>query len=313
MTNLMLRSAILVSCAGITACSSVHGRPESISPTVVDSALEFDPGKIAFAASVDWIGGEDDDLRRARNNLVTARMYAVDSAYNRFEIALLNDSRHGNVAADIVTMVLNTTGAAISGVAAKTVLHASSSIIVGSKQAVDKNLLLDRAVSVLIGQMRARRAEIKTRIIGKLDLTYAQWPIALAWSEAADYEQAGSLLSALNAAAADASTKAESMEQRADLAVRRLDFDDSAESKILSDYFFADALPGVEQRRREALVKQAISDLAIDLKGVRLDIWLETANGADKFQILLYLLRKEPDPAGIQELSTGLAALRATP
>jgi hypothetical protein len=136
-----------------------------------------------------------------RNEIVSARMYIIDRAYGRFEGQLLVDAHQTGFITNLSSLMLTTAATAISTVDVKTALSASATIVNGGRTAYSKEVLAEQAVQALQGFMQARRAQVRTQLVERMQLTYGQWPLGLALSDLEAYFRAGTLTGAFLSAA----------------------------------------------------------------------------------------------------------------
>lgn len=134
--------------------------------------------------------------RARRNEIIGARMYAIDLRFSEFETELLRESRKAGFGTVLVELIVDISGSLASNGASQ-ILSAISAGITGTKEAFDKEILVEQTVQSLINQMRASRDQIAARIYGRLDLSVADYPLTVALADVEEYYQAGTLAGSL--------------------------------------------------------------------------------------------------------------------
>jgi hypothetical protein len=179
----------------LSACASSVGAPRtSINPNrdfatiIINNTL--DATELANLVRAGSIG------EQKRNEIVQARMAEIDVLYFEYENKVSNEIRQGNFAVTFAEIVVGGVGSLSSGGVSQN-LSALSSAISGTKAAFDKDLLLDQSIQAFVSQMRANRAAVKTLIVERLRSGPAEYTLQLALSDLAEYQQAGTLASAL--------------------------------------------------------------------------------------------------------------------
>ena len=131
-----------------------------------------------------------------RNRIIGARMYATDIRFSQFEEALFRDTRSGGFNATLATLGLTTAAAASTGGAAQA-LSGLSALIIGGREAFQKEVLSERTVIAIHTAMRARRAEVALRLRGGMQQPVARYTLESALGDLDAYYNAGTVLGAL--------------------------------------------------------------------------------------------------------------------
>ncbi len=131
-----------------------------------------------------------------RNRMIAARMHAIDIRFSEFEEALFRDTREGGFGTTVATLGL-TSAAAVSSGGASQVLAGIAALVVGGREAFQKEVLAERTVIAIHTAMRAKRAQVGLRLRAGLGQSLKQYPLALGLADLNDYYSAGTVLGAL--------------------------------------------------------------------------------------------------------------------
>ena len=153
-----------------------------------------------------YVQAVDPQKTAIRNQIIFSRMYAIDLAYSQYEMRLTRESQSVGFLGTLTQLGISTAGTFAGGEQTKTILHAASSGVTGVKEAYEKEILIERTISVLQQQMRARRQTAKAKIIQRTSHGAASYPLELALSDIEEYYRAGTITGALIGAAQDAGT-----------------------------------------------------------------------------------------------------------
>ena len=222
----------------LASCSSLrHGGAP-------DPAFSVDADLVAMRAALGTTGsvagyyaGAATDERR--NAFVDSRVALANLAYIQFISDLTADKQHLDAASDMLVLGLNLLGTAANGVRAQANLAATAAGVGGGKAIVDKSYYYQKTTSALVTTMNASRKEVLLRILDGVKKPLADYSFSQALADTHDYYAAGTLLSAVAAVQAGASTR----EAKADQALEL-----RGEAKVLTD----------EQIRDRSLVTNAI-------------------------------------------------------
>jgi hypothetical protein len=187
------RPAALLLLAGLTAgCASVAGGPPRLYP------VEEEIGIIRKGLSELRSAGTDETSQRNyRNNLIAARMYAIDIQYTAYEAALTRERQGVGFGAAATTVGLTTASGLVSPVATKDILTGIAGFITGARAAYENDILFAHSVQWIQTQMRGRRADIAARILDGTKRSTDQYPLAAALSDLEAYYRAGTLTGGL--------------------------------------------------------------------------------------------------------------------
>ncbi|WP_374944540.1 hypothetical protein [Sphingomonas sp.] len=245
-----------------------------------------------------------------RNALATAYMLVVDQAYDRFEAAMLQEARTGNFVATIASLGLATAGAVASGKTAS-ILSAANTGVIGEREAFNKEFLFSMTVPALQNQMRASRADVRTRIYERMQQGLDIWPTCIALQDLGAYEQAGTIVGALVGINETTATNKVIAENKAQNAIQRYKFDTGPTTTALEAYFEAAATNDL-YLARVASAKAVLASLFPNPPGGLNpdEFFARLADGgypAQQRTLVLALIAAEDDPAARKILIEGLA------
>ena len=262
---LRLASAVLL-VTSLSGCASFRGGPDRLGnpevPNCQQGAISQNARSVRAedeCLTMSWRGTDGTLLKQQRNHVVTLRLYLIDQKYNDFERKLLTESRSAAFDMTLIQLGLGSAATLLDQGKATRAISGINTVITGAKESFNKDVMLDRTIAILATQMRASRAAVRTTILDRLKLSYTDWPIGLAMSDLEDYEQSGSLNSALTAVAESAATAKLVNEDRARLAVKdvTVDYDASPAATVLQDYQDAGG-DNVLATTREANIRAAM-------------------------------------------------------
>ena len=164
------------------------------------------------------------DEKSCRNQLVAARMYAIDLQFSQFEEELFRETRRSGFFATLATLGLTTTGALVSGGASQ-IMSGLAALTVGGREAFEKEVLADRTLIAIHTAMRAGRARVGVRLRSGLTQEIDEYPLAIALSDLNDYYDAGTILGALVGITESVGTMAREESKRLENVTRGLDPD----------------------------------------------------------------------------------------
>lgn len=143
-----------------------------------------------------------------RNELIDARMAAIDRKFQDFERALYAEGIGYGVGTQWTLLAL-TAASTISRVTnTKTAISAVATAVAGGNAVFSKEALFDKTMPVLMAQMQAERQISRAQIRARENLSVEQYSWYAAESDLIQFEFAGSIPGAINAVAKDAGQKA---------------------------------------------------------------------------------------------------------
>ncbi|NNF78285.1 MAG: hypothetical protein HKN05_09680 [Rhizobiales bacterium] len=132
-----------------------------------------------------------------RNQITLSRLYAIDVYYSEYEANLTRERQDVGFYSTVASLALTSAGTLVGGAQTKAVLHAVVTGLTGTREAYEKDILIEKTVSILQKQMRARRLEIKAQIVQRLQGAISVYPLEFALTDLERYYRAGTITGAL--------------------------------------------------------------------------------------------------------------------
>jgi hypothetical protein len=191
----------------LSGCETVRGRPERLIPVAQEAqnardALPTIAGNYQSATS-------DNDRKRFRNEYIALRMYIIDAEFTEYEIALTKERGEFGLTTALVVQGLTTAGAVFTPVNTVRTLSALAGGVNASRGFYDSELLANKTIQIIQSQMEAKRDEVATRILQKVDFPPTTYTLPSALHDLEDYYRAGTLTAGLIKATADAGVAAQ--------------------------------------------------------------------------------------------------------
>lgn len=175
----------------LSGCAAFKGFPERATDPDTDlTELKTHIGADAVKACL------DNPTADCRNSLIAARIHATDIQFSRFEEDMFRQTREAGFGATLATLGLTTSAAVATGGASQ-VLSGIAALIIGGREAFQKEVLAERTVIAIHTAMRARRAEVALRLHAGLPRSINDYPVALGLADLNEYYNAGTVLGAL--------------------------------------------------------------------------------------------------------------------
>lgn len=213
--DLGLALAAALAIATATGCMSAAGRgfPRPVPPPAERlrelaaywSAEQF----AAYAAAV----GRPDERKRLRDEILNARVAAIDVEFNRFLAGLHREGVGLNIGTDAVSIGLAAAGALASGGTSQ-ILSGASAAVQGLKKSIDKNAFFEQTMPALMAQMIAARKSALVTIRRGLALPDAAYPLPHGLSDVETYYYAGTIPGAVSDIVESAGAEAKQAEQK---------------------------------------------------------------------------------------------------
>ena len=124
-------------------------------------------------------------------------MYAIDFYYSEYEGQLTRERQDIGFISTVANLALTSSATLIDAKEAKTILAAAATGLTGVKASYDKEILIEKTITILQQQMRTRRKEVKVTILGRLSLDTGSYPLELALIDLEAYYRAGTITGAL--------------------------------------------------------------------------------------------------------------------
>jgi hypothetical protein len=135
--------------------------------------------------------------KRLRDEVVNARVYAIDLYFGKFQQDLFGEGVGFGIATDWITLALAGAGAVTGNAGTKAALAAAAAGIIGAKAAFDKNVFFDKTMPALLAQMVALRKTVLARIQAGLSQGIDRYPLPQALIDLEDYYNAGTIPGAI--------------------------------------------------------------------------------------------------------------------
>jgi hypothetical protein len=207
--GVMRAGSLLIALLTSGCLASIDGGPPRLFPVAEEAAV----------ARVRLIEGENAYYARtaqtvaARNEIIAARMRAIDSYYYEFEAGLIRERQSLGFISSIIGIGLSGAVPLVYAEGTKNILGAASSGVQGASKAFSDEVLFQKTVQVLATQMRARRDAVAAVIVRKMKtLTIEDYPLPMALGDVDEYYAAGSIAGALIEIQKTVSAKAEEAE-----------------------------------------------------------------------------------------------------
>ena len=177
---------------GLGACSSLRAYPNRSGD--LDTELKQLDKFHAPTILEEYEKKPDAAAKQAfRNEVVTARIRAIDLHFGVFQQALFREGVSTNILADWITLGLGGATATIGGATTKAALGAVSAGITGAKTSIDKNVYFEKTMPALLAQMIASRKVASARIQEGLTRAAGLYPLNQALIDLEDYYNAGTI------------------------------------------------------------------------------------------------------------------------
>jgi hypothetical protein len=187
----------LITLTGLFGCSSISGIPDRS----VDAEVELTTLLPYFAANVISVyeAKSTKALKRAyRNDVVSARVRAIDIQYSEFKQDISAENKRMSIGADTAVLFLGGFGAVSTVTSSQAIISATSAMITGVKTSIDKNAYYDSTLNALITQMDANRREALVAIYRGVENDVEDYSLLRALIDTESYFQAGTIIGAVS-------------------------------------------------------------------------------------------------------------------
>lgn len=191
----LLIMLLLMGFALLNGCASVSGYPDRS----YDLKAELAALDIYHRPDIitTYNGKTGADKKDYRDEVVNARLRAIDLHFSIFEQAVARENVIGNVGVDWAVLGLGGATALAPLSATKSILGAISGGITGAKGSVDKNVFYNKTMPVLLAKMESLRKEVLVRIREGLTQSTSDYPLTQALIDLDDYYKAGTIPGAI--------------------------------------------------------------------------------------------------------------------
>jgi hypothetical protein len=193
--NLMLFLVLVISLLVGGGCATIRNSP----PRAIDPWVDVDNlnGLFSLGGYLN-LSGNPDKQKIYRNDLINARILAMDLNYEKFEASLVREYGLTELGTEWATLALTGASAVVPLAQTKTVLSAIAAGITGANASVGKNLLFKKTIEALITQMKADRKTVLLAIRQKMEADTSSYPVTAALIDLEDYYRAGTLPQAVS-------------------------------------------------------------------------------------------------------------------
>jgi hypothetical protein len=188
-----LVAALLFCSVSAFGCASYHGYPNRYSNVKKDLdalALDFSGKQISAC--------EQAREKACRDLITNSAIRAIDLQFDDFRQQLFRSSGAINLGSDIAVLGLSAGGALLVPATTKAILAAISGVVTGSKASIDKNLLYDKTVLIMLGRMEALRKDQFLLIQKGLRTEWNSYPLSAALVDVEGYYNVGTIPAAIN-------------------------------------------------------------------------------------------------------------------
>ena len=180
----------------LAGCASLRGAPEHVVDVDREVAALAPLHGDAFVATCVQTA-EEAERRRCRDQIIEARMIAIDRRYTEFRQDFYADSRWGRFAATIASLGLTAAGT-LSGADAGKVIAAAATGLTGARAAFDREILVEKTAAAIETAMDSARDKVALRIREGMRQPTTTYSLSAAIGDLEAYYNAGSLLGALS-------------------------------------------------------------------------------------------------------------------
>ena len=204
---------LFVALSTLTGCNTIRGFPERPRTTnVAPPTPDWQLGPPAIAA----YNAETDAVKKKslRNDIIDARVAAIDSAFGDYERKIYQEDVSSGVASDWTVLALAASTAVVGSATTKAALGAGSTAVVGATASFSKRALFDKTLPALLTQMVASREQVRLQIATSEKLPVSDYSWSAADSDLQRFAYAGSLVGAIASVTQAAGEKAAGAQQQ---------------------------------------------------------------------------------------------------
>ena len=294
------RFALLVSLGSLGACASFDAHP---APVLNITDVTNTTGINVQQALTNFYSPRPEDRgglspEGYRNMMIGTYLMAADLRFNDFRRHLSRQSRGSNFGLDLGILGFAGGASIATSERAANVLSAIAAGLTGTRAALNRDVFFDRTLPALFAAMDGLRTDIRTSIMVNMRRSAVEYPLSVAFADLANYENAGSLDSAIERITGDAVDRAD--EAQRVYAEEVQNYSGPAEVGVRD----------IRVRIRERLFELAgTPEGTATLRQVATDLGLAPAADATSSQLRVMLqlkLQQTNDVAGTRDLATRL-------
>lgn len=204
--QLILGAAILC-IAVLSGCATIQHGGAPIPPFNLENDIKELTDTFGPKASIAKYYQPGGDKRAARDEFIDGRLTLYNIRYLQFIRDLGVDKQHLDAATEVLLLGVGLAGTLTGGERAKTNLAALAALITGTKISIDKHFYFEKTVPALVATMNAQRKTVLLKIMTGQKFDVDVYPFTQALADLYDYEQAGTLIGAINTIQVDAGAK----------------------------------------------------------------------------------------------------------
>jgi hypothetical protein len=185
-------AAIFSSVAGCNWIGSLGG-PERITPVAEEVGMIK-----AYVSSLEPLAyAPTKDQMAIRNNIISARMYAIDMQYTQYESQLIREGQLVDFSTKVASGVLTTTAGLIPAIGTSHALSETATLINGLDTAYSEKVLKSQIIQNVVASMRTARHDQAAVLYANMYCPIAVYPIGVALSDLESYYRAGTFQTGL--------------------------------------------------------------------------------------------------------------------
>lgn len=218
-------AVLALSAMSLGGCATFSGQPEPVITVQMSDEALADYRVPAILRKYGTLNGRAQ--RAYRDEVVAVYVQAIDARFYQFRGNLNSEGKATNLGFD--SLLVGLVGAAALAPTSAADLAIISTGVLGLRSSVDRNLFFDRTLPALLAAMDAERFRIRTAMAQHMAQDTAQYPLVAALVELQEYQQAGTLNSAIAAITSDA---AADREEAKDAFEKRVRFTCNSEDEV---------------------------------------------------------------------------------
>lgn len=172
----------------------------------------------------------------ARNEIIFARMRAIDINYYAYEADLMHERQGIGFGAIVASIGLSGAASVLTPVQTKTILSVINGALLGTTKAYSEEVLFKKTIEFLQGQMRANRLGVAAKIISQMNDSIDKYSLQMALADVEEYYVAGTLAGALIAIGKTIGETTGEAEDAKAAAVLSLKYSSDDLTKLLENY-----------------------------------------------------------------------------
>jgi hypothetical protein len=188
---------ILLTLLFVGGCAGISGIPERSAnvKTELQSLSSYFSSTVITTYNAKL---NDASKKEYRDEVITARIRAIDLNYNEFVKNISEEAKKLNIGSDSAVLILGAAGAVSTITSTQAILAATSATVTGVKSSIGKNAFFDSTLLALVSQMQANRKQVLVNLYIGLELGVKNYSLMRALIDIEDYFQAGTIIGAVS-------------------------------------------------------------------------------------------------------------------